>query len=120
VESVQVKGLGDPDACPVTQALAFVGSKWTPLVVVNLFAGSKRYGELQRALPRISPKTLADRLRALEDHGIVTRTVHPDTPPRVEYALTDRGRRLGEILNQVAEWADATPVPVRPTPSAAA
>ncbi len=107
---MQVATLGDPDTCAVTQALAFIGSKWTPLVVVNLFLGPKRYGELQRALPGISPKTLADRLRALEEQRIVTRTVYPDTPPRVEYALTSRGRRLGEILNAVAEWADATPV----------
>ena len=107
METLQVVAVDDPESCSVTHTLAVVGSKWMPLVIVNLYAGSKRYSELQHILPRISPKTLADRLRTLEHEGVVTRTVHPDKPPRVEYALTDRGRRLGEILNQIADWANA-------------
>lgn len=94
-----------PEECPVTRTLTFIGSKWTPLVVFHLNAGIRRYGELQRALPGISPKTLADRLRALEEQGLITRTVYPDKPPRVEYALTERGRRLGDILDAIGEWA---------------
>lgn len=96
-----------PQECPVTRTLAFVGSKWTPLVIFHLNAGPRRYGELQHALPGISPKTLADRLQALEEQGLVTRTVHPDKPPRVEYALTDRGRELGQLLDAIGEWATA-------------
>jgi len=105
MESAHVTPRLTPDECPVTQTLAFVGSKWTPLVIFHLNLGSKRYGELQRALPGISPKTLAERLQTLEEQGLVTRTVHPDKPPRVEYALTERGRELGDILNSIAEWA---------------
>lgn len=90
----------------MTETLAFVGSKWTPLVIFNLHAGAKRYGQLQHALPGISPKTLADRLQALEEHGLATRTVHPDKPPRVEYALTERGRELGDILNSIGQWVE--------------
>ena len=105
MESSQVLPHLTPDECPVTRTLAFVGSKWTPLVIFHLNAGGKRYGELRRALPGISPKTLAERLQTLEEQGLVTRTVHPDKPPRVEYALTERGRRLGGILDSIAEWA---------------
>jgi DNA-binding HxlR family transcriptional regulator len=105
MESLQVPWGVTPDVCPVTRTLAFVGSKWTPLVIVRLREGTRRYGELQQALPGISPKTLADRLQALEQEGLVTRTVHPDKPPRVEYALTARGRDLGDILASIAAWA---------------
>jgi DNA-binding HxlR family transcriptional regulator len=107
MESAQVAPRLRPDQCPVTQTLSFVGSKWTPLVIFHLNFGGKRYGELQQALPGISPKTLAERLRALEEQGLLTRTVHPDKPPRVEYALTERGRALGDILDSIAEWATA-------------
>ncbi|MBL7499080.1 helix-turn-helix transcriptional regulator [Frankia sp. CNm7] len=96
-----------PDVCPVTQTLAFVGSKWTPLVIFQLHLGARRYGELQRAMPGISPKTLAERLQSLEERGLVTRTVYPDKPPRVEYALTPRGHELGDILDTIATWATA-------------
>lgn len=107
MESTQVVPRLTPDVCPVTQTLSFVGSKWTPLVIFHLNSGSKRYGELQHALPGISPKTLAERLHMLEKQGLLTRTVHPDKPPRVEYALTDRGRTLGDILDSIADWATA-------------
>jgi DNA-binding HxlR family transcriptional regulator len=105
--SVQVAPGLTPEQCPVTRTLAFVGSKWTPLVIFHLNSGVKRYGELQRTLPGISPKTLAERLQMLEEQGLITRTVHPDKPPRVEYALTQRGRTLGDILDSIAEWATA-------------
>ena len=105
MESAEVTQRLTPDECPVTRTLAFVGSKWTPLVIFHLNVGAKRYGGLQRALPGISPKTLAERLQTLEEQGLVTRTVHPDKPPRVEYALTERGRQLGDILDSIAEWA---------------
>lgn len=108
MESLQVALRLTPEECPVTRTLAFVGSKWTPLVIFHLNLGDKRYGELQQALPGISPKTLAERLQTLEQQGLVTRTVHPDKPPRVEYALTERGRQLGCILNSIADWATAS------------
>ena len=107
MESTQVAPRVTPDECQVTRTLAFIGSKWTPLVVFHLGFGTRRYSELQHALPGISPKTLAERLHTLEGEGLVTRTVHPDKPPRVEYSLTARGRELGEILHAVAEWAGA-------------
>ncbi|MFB9723050.1 winged helix-turn-helix transcriptional regulator [Planobispora longispora] len=90
----------------MTRTLTFVGSRWTPLVIWHLLDGAKRYGQLRQLLPGISPKTLADRLQALETQGLLTRTVYPEKPPRVEYALTVRGQALGEILNSVARWAE--------------
>ncbi|MFI9503142.1 winged helix-turn-helix transcriptional regulator [Nocardia sp. NPDC052566] len=104
--STQVDTVVTPEQCPVTRALTFVGSRWTPLVIFHLNAGARRYSELQRALPGISPKTLADRLQALEHRGLLTRTVYPDKPPRVEYTLTDIGRQLGQILDSVSDWAE--------------
>jgi len=112
MESMQVPGPLGPDVCPVTQTLAFVGSKWTPLVIYQLHHGVKRYSELQRVMPGISPKTLAERLHALEEQGLVERTVHPDKPPRVEYALTPRGHELGQILDAIAKWATASAEPL--------
>ena len=111
MESLQVVPRLSPGICPVTDTFAFIGSKWTPLVLMQLFLGTKRYGELQQCLPGISPKTLAERLHALDEQGLATRTVYPDKPPRVEYALTDRGRELGRHLNAIAEWARARPLP---------
>jgi DNA-binding HxlR family transcriptional regulator len=110
MESLQVVPRLSPGVCPVTDTFAFIGSKWTPLVLMQLFLGPKRYGELQQCLPGISPKTLAERLHALEEKGLATRTVYPDKPPRVEYALTDRGRELGRLIGGIADWARASPL----------
>ena len=109
MESLQVVPKLSPGICPVTDTFAFIGSKWTPLVLMQLFLGTKRYGELMQCLPGISPKTLAERLHALEQQGLATRTVYPDKPPRVEYALTERGQELGRLLDGIAAWARATP-----------
>ncbi len=106
METIEVRPPLTPEECPVTRTLTFVGSRWTPLVIWHLFDGAKRYGQLRQVLPGISPKTLADRLQALEEQGLITRTVYPEKPPRVEYALTPRGRALGEILDSVAQWAE--------------
>ncbi len=80
------------------------------MVVYHLHTGTKRYRELQRALPGISPKTLAERLRSLEQHNLVVREVYPDKPPRVEYTLTEKGRQLGDILHSIADWAETADV----------
>ncbi|MEU6832107.1 helix-turn-helix domain-containing protein [Nocardia beijingensis] len=108
--SMQAGAWMDPAVCPVTRTLDLVGSRWTPLVIYHLHTGTMRYGELQRALPGISPKTLAERLRALEQHGLLVRTVYPDKPPRVEYTLTEKGYRLGDILHEIADWAETADV----------
>ena len=75
-----------------------IRGKWTTLVLRELLAGTRRYSDLKRALGRVSPKTLTERLRYLEDEGLLTRTVHAEVPPRVEYTLTPQGESLGEII----------------------
>ena len=90
--------------CVVERTLEVIGGKWTTLILRDLLHGTKRFGELRRSLHTVSPKTLTDRLRFLETRGIVTRTVHPEVPPRVEYTLTERGSELGAIIEAMAEW----------------
>ena len=90
--------------CVVERTLEVIGGKWTTLILRDLLRGTKRFGELRRNLQAVSPKTLTDRLRFLETRGIVTRTVYPEVPPRVEYALTKRGGELGAIIDAMAEW----------------
>lgn len=78
--------------------------KWTILIVRDLMGGTKRFGELRRSLTGISPKTLTDRLRGLEEHGLVDRRIFAEVPPRVEYSLTDAGRTLEPVLVALARW----------------
>jgi DNA-binding HxlR family transcriptional regulator len=93
----------DPD-CPVCATAEIVCAKWTLLLVRDLAEGRSRFCELERSLHGISPRTLSLRLRALEDEGIVERLSHPDVPPRVEYALTEKGRALLPIVDDMREY----------------
>jgi DNA-binding HxlR family transcriptional regulator len=90
--------------CPIERTLEVLDSKWTALLLRDLLLGTRRFGELRRSLAGISPKTLTDRLRALEEQGIVQRTIYPEVPPRVEYALTDYGQTLRPVLEAMAVW----------------
>jgi DNA-binding HxlR family transcriptional regulator len=90
--------------CTVERALAVIDGKWTTLILRDLLGGTRRFGELRASLGSISPKTLTDRLRDLEGHGVLTRTVYPEIPPRVEYALTAKGRALGDVVDAMARW----------------
>lgn len=93
--------------CTVERALAVIDGKWTTLVLRDLLGGTRRFGELRANLTGISPKTLTDRLRDLERHGVLTRKVHPEIPPRVEYTLTEKGRALGSVVDAMAAWGHA-------------
>lgn len=93
-------------ACPVERTLRIIGGKWTLLVLRDLFTGTKRFGELLQSLEGVSPKTLSDRLKELEGEGIITKTVYPEVPPRVEYALTAKGQSLWDILEAMRSWGD--------------
>ena len=81
-----------------------VCAKWTILVIRDLAAGCSRFCELERSLAGISPRTLSLRLRALEEEGIVERNTYPEVPPRVEYALTDKGRALVPLIEDMREY----------------
>jgi DNA-binding HxlR family transcriptional regulator len=90
--------------CAVERALDVIDGKWTTLILRDLLRGTRRFGELRVSLSGISPKTLTDRLRDLEASGVLERTIYPEIPPRVEYALTDKGRALGPVVAALAEW----------------
>jgi DNA-binding HxlR family transcriptional regulator len=87
--------------CPVGCCAEIISGKWTLLVIRDLADGSQRFCELERSLEGISPRTLSLRLRALEDQGIVERRTYPEVPPRVEYALTEKGRALMPLIEDM-------------------
>lgn len=91
-------------ACPVATTVRLIGSKWKLLILRNLMVRPWRFNELRRDLEGISQKVLTDSLRALEDDGIITRTVYPEVPPRVEYALSPLGESMRPILDAMEEW----------------
>ena len=90
--------------CPVGRTADIVCGKWTLLIVRDLADGRSRFCELERSLEGISPRTLSLRLRALEEQGIVERRTFPEVPPRVEYALTDKGRALVPIVESMRAY----------------
>lgn len=94
-------------ACPVATTVALIGSKWKLLIIRNLLARPWRFNELKKALEGISQKVLTDSLRSMEADGIITRTVYPEVPPRVEYALTELGESLKPILDSMRAWGEA-------------
>lgn len=92
-----------PD-CPVATTVSLIGSKWKLLILRNLLARPWRFNELQKSLEGISQKVLTDSLRSMESDGIITRTVFPEVPPRVEYALSDLGETLRSIIKSMEVW----------------
>ena len=94
-------------ACPVATTVALIGSKWKLLIIRNLLARPWRFNELKKDLEGISQKVLTDSLRSMEADGIITRTVYPEGPPRVEYALTELGKSLKPILDSMRAWGEA-------------
>src|SRR5207302_9671510 len=94
-------------AAALTRTLDVIGGKWTVLIIHELMAGTRRFGQLQSALGGVSPKMLIARLKELERAGFVTRTLYPEIPPRVEYALTEQGRTLKPIIDAMEAWGEA-------------
>lgn len=90
--------------CSIEKALTVLGGKWTFLIIRDLFCGTKRFGELRKSLCGISPKTLSERLKKLEDKGIIRRTAYPTIPPTVEYSLTEKGESLKPIVKAMKLW----------------
>ena len=83
-----------------------MGSKWTALILHNLFEDKKRFGELHKAMEGISPKTLSQRLRELEKEGIIAKKIFAEVPLHVEYSLTKKGKSFGDIFAKMAEWGE--------------
>lgn len=96
-----------PDGrCPIQHVLEIVGSKWAILILRELFLGNRRTHQFIEALPGISTKTLTARLRELESYGLVERTVFPEVPPRVEYALTAKGHEMQPVMVALRQLGD--------------
>ena len=91
-------------ACPVAATVQLIGSKWKLLIIRNLTSRPWRFNELKKDLGGISQKVLTDSLRSMEEDGIVTRTVYPEVPPRVEYSLSELGRSMQPIIDAMAQW----------------
>src|SRR5215218_2341979 len=94
----------DGTSCAVAATSELIGSKWTPLIVHDLSEGPRRFSELEHACPGISPRTLSDRLRWLEEQRVVKRRSYPETPPRVEYALSEKGLALLPIIDAMRQF----------------
>jgi len=100
--------------CPVARTLDIIGDRWTMLIVRDLVLhGPRKFADLQRSLPRASPNTLSDRLKTLEEHGVVTRRFYEDHPPRAEYLLTPKGDDLRPILRALRIWGEKHTTPPR-------
>ena len=91
-------------ACPVATTVQMIGSKWKLLIMRNLLQRPWRFNELKKDLEGISQKVLTDSLRSMEADGIITRTVYPEVPPRVEYALSDLGESMRHIMDAMEIW----------------
>lgn len=90
--------------CSIEKALNVIGGKWSFLILKQLFEGTKRFGEIQKSIPKISPKALTDTLRHLEENEVVIRKVTPTVPVTVEYSLTEKGQALHKILKEMKIW----------------
>ena len=93
--------------CPIERSVRVLEGKWTLLILRELMGGTQRFGDLLRALPGASPKTLTERLRTMEAQGIVHREIYPEVPPRVEYSLTELGHTLAPVMDALRDWGSA-------------
>ena len=102
-ESKTIKQL---PACPVETTLMLIGDKWKVLILRDLMQGTKRFGELKKSVDNVSQKVLTAQLRAMEENGLLTRTVYAQVPPKVEYTLTELGKSLRPILDAMLNWGE--------------
>ncbi|CAN7218742.1 winged helix-turn-helix transcriptional regulator [Rhizobium sp. LjRoot258] len=92
--------------CPVEATLNFLDGKWKGVILFHLMGGTLRFNELRRKLPSVTQRMLTKQLRELEESGLVSRTVFPVVPPRVDYALTPLGITLKPVINALAAWGE--------------
>ena len=93
--------------CPVATTVQLIGNKWKLLILRNLMMRPWRFNEMLRSIPGLSQKVLTDNLRALEADGLITRTVYPEVPPRVEYALSELGETLRPVFSALESWGNS-------------
>ncbi|HYM70880.1 MAG TPA: helix-turn-helix domain-containing protein [bacterium] len=104
VKSADLSQLRLPTKCPLTAALHAIGGKWSLICLYWLDSGVRRFNELRRLIPDISPKVLAATLRGLEQEGLICRTVYAEVPPRVEYRISGHGESVRPIIEAVRAW----------------
>ncbi len=92
--------------CPITATLAIIGGRWKTLILYQLTFGTKRFGEIAVRIPTISRKVLTEQLKELEKDGLVKRKQYKEIPPRVEYSLTELGKSLSSVLEEMAIWGN--------------
>ena len=100
------KSINELPACPVETTLTLIGDKWKVLILRDLMPGTKRFGALKKSIGNVSQKVLTAQLRAMEESGLLTRTVYAEVPPGVEYTLTDLGKSLKPILDAMQNWGE--------------
>lgn len=93
--------------CPrFENAFELLGKKWTGLIIRTLLNGQNRFSDIGEAIPNMSARMLTERFKELEKEGIITRKVYPETPVRIEYELTDKGRELQVVMDEIQKWAE--------------
>lgn len=92
------------EQCPMETGLNILGGKWKLKIIWQISKGAVRFNELQKRLGKITTRTLTQQLRELEDQKIIQRTVYPDNPPKVEYALTEIGESIEPVLKTLCDW----------------
>ena len=93
-------------SCPVEAAMDVVGGKYKAQIVYELISGTKRYNEIQKALPQATPRMLSKQLKELEEDDIILRTLYPVVPPKTEYSLTEFGQSLVPIVESLCKWGE--------------
>ena len=96
----------EPKVGCIASAMEIIGNKWTALILRDLSTSPKRFSELEKSVGTINPRTLSQRLDDLERHGIITKKSYAEVPPRIEYALTEKGKDLVPVLRQMASWGN--------------
>ena len=96
--------LKEKTQCPVTATLQLIGGRWKTIILYSLSNGTKRFGEIAVRIPDISRKVLTEQLKELEEDGLILREQFKEIPPRVEYSLTDLGRSLSPVINELEKW----------------
>ncbi|HAE84101.1 MAG TPA: transcriptional regulator [Ktedonobacter sp.] len=94
----------DASVCPIARTAEIISGKWTLLIIRDLASGVKRFNQLERSLHGISPKTLSERLRSLEEEGVIIRQTFAEMPPRVEYSLTVKGLDLCNVIESMRSY----------------
>ncbi|MDQ0232052.1 winged helix-turn-helix transcriptional regulator [Metabacillus malikii] len=99
-------GYGCPEGCPVEATLDVIGGKWKGVILFHLIEDTKRFNQLRALIPGITQRILTLQLRELENDGVIHREVFPETPPKVEYSLTEFGRTLEPIILAMKDWGE--------------